>query len=310
MSELNVADEPSRAIAAWKSLGWERWWNDFEKEVDYRPTQPGPFSHSQRKPPTESAEKAEGQPEEIAEVHQMEDSGGALCSERSRARLVPGRVHERDVRAWGGDRHRREDSRCSEILLPRPRPSLNRNAPTKHPSPERGGWQPRRLRPQQRLPLPIEALGVIMMELIVKGKPQLAVRLFVSSTWRVLDSESKAAIVPPQIGGGGRFQNCAILLHPTEDGMPGKTGVFDATVVIDSDPWISQHLASLIQGKQPNDSLWSDPHHVLITNYRKVTEMLGLQSLGSCLYTLRHGGATHDIVTRRRSTLEVKQRGR
>ena len=103
-SELNVADEPSRAIAAWKSPGWERWWNDFEKDVDYRPRQPGPFSHSQQKPPTESAEKAEGQgshsraaffdlpgneeceapshqrlPEKIAEVHPMYDSGRALA---------------------------------------------------------------------------------------------------------------------------------------------------------------------------------------------------------------------------------------
>ena len=133
-----------------------------------------------------------------------------------------------------------------------------------------------------------------MMELIVKGKPQLALRLFVQFLTYLRPGERSTLkvqqLVPPQIGGGGRFQNWAILLHPTKDGAPGNTGVFDAMVVIDSGPWISQRLASLIQGKQPNDSLWSDPHHVLVAEHRKVTEMLGLQSLGSCLYTLRHGG--------------------
>ena len=63
-------------------------------------------------------------------------------------------------------------------------------------------------------------------------------------------------------------------------------------------------------GKLPNENLWSDPYHVLVAEYRKASERLGLQSLGSCLYTLRRGGATHDIVTRRRSMLEVKQRSR
>ena len=46
--------------------------------------------------------------------------------------------------------------------------------------------------------------------------------------------------------GGNRFINWAILLHPTEDLTSGKTGVFDATVVIDSDPWIGPHLSNLV----------------------------------------------------------------
>ena len=92
--------------------------------------------------------------------------------------------------------------------------------------------------------------------------------------------------------------------------MPGKTGVFDATVLIDSDPWLHPILVSMISNRKPQDPLWRDSHPALVRTFSGITADLGLEHLGSCLYTLRHGGATHDIITRRRNMLEVKQRGR
>ena len=167
---------------------------------------------------------------------------------------------------------------------------------------------------QQRLPLPIEVLGAIMGVLCNRNLHQLALRLFLQFVTYMRPGECSnllvKQLVPPQSTMGGRFDQFAILLHPLEDQTPGKTGVFDASVVVDSDHWLNPILLQLVASRSPDEQLWEHPHGTLVDEFAAAQEFLKLGHLNSCLYTLRHGGATHDIMTRRRSMLEVKQRGR
>ena len=44
--------------------------------------------------------------------------------------------------------------------------------------------------------------------------------------------------------------------------------------------------------------------------FQLAARALGLEPLRPCLYALRHGGASDDVLTQRRSMLAVKARGR
>lgn len=168
--------------------------------------------------------------------------------------------------------------------------------------------------PMQRLPLPIEVLGAIIGLLIQKNLMEIGIRLLLQFICYLRPGECSnltvKQLVPPQHSVGMRFQFWALLLHPVEEGVPGKTNVYDATVLIDTELWLSPFFKKLIEAKGQDDPLWTHPHEMVVNSFRTCVEELGLTQLGTCLYTLRHGGATHDIIAKRRSMLEVKQRGR
>ena len=169
---------------------------------------------------------------------------------------------------------------------------------------------------RQRLPIPLEGLGAIIRILVNKNLKELALRLFIQFSCYLRPGECSnlrcKQLIPPQptAQAGLAFLHWAILLHPFEDGEAGKTNIFDATVLLDSDSWLDPLLRNLVGRKQPDESLWSSPHSFLNDQFLGAISDLGLTGMGWGLYNLRHGGATHDVLSRRRSMLEVKQRGR
>ena len=175
------------------------------------------------------------------------------------------------------------------------------------------GWQ-LAAPPLQRMPLPIEVLTAIMGVMLIRGFVEEPLRLFLQFMTYLRPGECSnllvKQLVAPQQSVHQVFNYWAILLNPSEDLVPGKTGVFDGSVIIDSDMWIGPFLARLVRDRDPNAPLWKSDHASLRTLFNNVVEFLGLQELGVTLYTLRHGGATHDILARRRTMLEIKQRGR
>ena len=140
-SELNVADQPSRAIAAWKASGWERWWDDFIKEPEAYQSRRGCqlASPGKAEEPVEKianqrfdpcspkhdlfgspkCEKSnyQGLPETVSEIHHLDELTGVDNTIRAAARSHAGRVHERDVRERGGHRHWNQNT-CSDPVLP------------------------------------------------------------------------------------------------------------------------------------------------------------------------------------------------
>ena len=76
------------------------------------------------------------------------------------------------------------------------------------------------------------------------------------------------------------------------------------------DPWILEPLAGLLSTRAENESLWRFTAPQLRAEFYRCLDVLGLQHLKAHLYSLRHGGASHDLLACRRSLAEVKSRGR
>ena len=310
VSENNVADKPSRAIGAWHSAGLERWWDSFE------PSQLGQSDHAQAKAsrtssksdaPTEGGanqcgskrddllgvkKRADPNSERLStsddQISELVFATSALPGLPGFPGLSLGRIYPRPVQPGQGEAAVRFFT-----------PTLGRPSSQTLPQTVRAfkGWS-LAAPGMQRLPLPIEVLGAVLGVLCSKRLHQLALRLFLQFTTYMRPGECSnlriKQLVPPQMTAGSRFNLFAVLLRPAEDEIPGKTGVFD--------------LFQLVSNRPPESLLWVDPHSLLVDEFMAAQQILNLEHLNSCLYTLRHGGATHDILTRRRPMLEVKQR--
>ena len=100
-----------------------------------------------------------------------------------------------------------------------------------------------------------------------------------------------------------------IVLNPVEDLVPGKTGVFDQAVLIDDFPWLHPFLLMLVLNRSPEDPLWPVPPSRVIALFLSSAARLGMAAMAPVRYSLRHGGASHDLLTSRRNVMDVKKRG-
>ena len=100
-----------------------------------------------------------------------------------------------------------------------------------------------------------------------------------------------------------------VLLHPTEEKRPGKTGMWDEAILIDNEN-LFPALGSLLQTQKPHESCWLLSSADEIKAINEAIARLGLEDLGLCRYSMRHGGASHDLLTKSRSVEAVKRRGR
>ena len=169
-------------------------------------------------------------------------------------------------------------------------------------------------RPQaQRIPLPWLCLCAILGELIHRQRLVTALCLLIQFiTYMrpgVCDRLTVAQLVPPSALMTGPNQFWGLHLYPVELLVPGKTGGYDLSVLLDTHPWLDPFLHVLIRGRSPEDSLWSLPGHVIRQDFLTAVINLQLSALNPCRYSLRHGGASHDALTGSRSLTEIKARG-
>ena len=115
-------------------------------------------------------------------------------------------------------------------------------------------------------------------------------------------------LVPPCPA--ARLPSWGLLLHDSELGLPGKTGMWDAAVTVDLDEFLWPILAALRTGRAESESVWTFPMHQLRNTFKQVCEELSLTQLTDHLYGLRHGGASFDLLHRRRDLLAIRERGR
>jgi hypothetical protein len=120
-------------------------------------------------------------------------------------------------------------------------------------------------------------------------------------------------LVRPVPGGGFAFMWYGLIIAPQQRLLPSKTYVFDDTVLLDSPAWLGAEVSRLCLDcsgvPRAKDGLLFDiPPGVLARQLSAATAVLGLPSL--CLYQLRHGGASHDALTKVRAMQEIMSRGR
>ena len=174
-----------------------------------------------------------------------------------------------------------------------------------------GAW--RKLRPNlQRLPFPRLALMAVVGYLTFSEKVWEAFYLIVQFRTYIrpgVFARLKSKQLTPPAGTGGRnFGLWYFNLNPVEDLIPGKTGLYDQSVVWDTEAWAAVYFSKLV-AQSPETPMWPFNHTHLLHVFMEACTVLGLLNLKPCLYGLRHGGASDDLLQERRPLLEVKDRG-
>ena len=172
------------------------------------------------------------------------------------------------------------------------------------------GWS-RLVPPQMRLPLPRVGMLAIVGYLIAMGQAPMAVFVRLAFDAYLRPNEcyrlTPNSLVPPA-GALSLFRGWGLIVNNAESGRVGKTGVSDESVTIDNeDLWTV--LEALLLGRRGCATLWEFTELELRRWFSRAVSQLGLPP-STCLYALRHGGASDDLLSGRRTLKETKERGR
>ena len=177
------------------------------------------------------------------------------------------------------------------------------------------GWE--RLRPSRsREPMPILMLHALTCTLLAWGHVSAALALLVGFSGylrpRELTELKVQSLVQPAPLGGAHFRFWALRLFPEQGLVRSKTGNFDDAITLDHDflSFAAPFFSLLSVDRPPSTRLWPFSHDQLREHLRRAVDHLGLMNMNVCLYKLRHGGASHDVLTSARPVLNVKLRGR
>ena len=175
------------------------------------------------------------------------------------------------------------------------------------------GWN--KLSPmRQRLPFPWVALMAVIGVLLEEKDVLAALYLFIAFITYLRPGEIARLrvnqLVPPALHLGPGAATWGVLLSPASLGVPGKTGHYDESVVLDNHSWLHPFLLMMVANRPPTDLLFPLEPGWIRARFSEVCVRLGLGPLQPCLYGLRHGGASYDLLMRHRSVAEVKKRGR
>jgi hypothetical protein len=175
------------------------------------------------------------------------------------------------------------------------------------------GW--RKLRPTfSRAPLPFKALLGIMGAAVWQGRHEEALAFLLAFACYLRPGEllqlTVDAVVPPVTGPGGS-PFWSLILGDRRGSRPAKSGEFDESVIFDWEEfeWVGTMLQALRE-RRAVGPLWSFDAPLLTTALTDAARLAHVDILSPQLYSLRHGGASHDAVSHRRSLLSIKRRGR
>ena len=117
-------------------------------------------------------------------------------------------------------------------------------------------------------------------------------------------------IPPSKVATGHLNEVWGVLLHPQKDNLPGKTGEFDESILLNDPEWkfMSPHWHALIANRPPKDPLFPVEGSVVSNCFQVSVENLNLQKENLVRYGLRHAGASNDLLSGKRSREEVKSR--
>ena len=114
-------------------------------------------------------------------------------------------------------------------------------------------------------------------------------------------------LVPSNLAAGEQFRHWGLVLNPQEDRVAGKTGLWDQSILYDTEHWIAPFFCILTSNRNPEALLWGEID--FLTEFRTATNEVGLSIINPTRYSLRHGGASEDLLSGTRTVLEVKRRG-
>ena len=117
-------------------------------------------------------------------------------------------------------------------------------------------------------------------------------------------------VVTPTALMGHAYRCHGLILHDATKGLVGKTGVSDESVLLDLDEWLAPILVALSQRAGRHGSLWDFTLEQLRDKFSDAAAVVDPKLPSPHLYSLRHGGASDDWLSGRRTLMEIKIRGR
>lgn len=176
------------------------------------------------------------------------------------------------------------------------------------------GWK--RLRPlRSRVPLPWQAFLAILGSALHKGLVEEATALLLTFVCYLRPADlfalQPASFVKPVAGDSQQFRHWSLLLGAFETGRPNKTGEFDESSVIDwTELAFLDPLLDSLSRRPRRLCVWNFDITYLTTVLKDCARDSSTDHLQPQLYSLRHGGASWDCLSRRRRLDEIKKRGR
>ena len=171
------------------------------------------------------------------------------------------------------------------------------------------GWG--KLRPpMQRLPMP-RFVALCIAGLMAQRKlPLMSLWVMVAFCAYLRPSECMrlkgSSLIPPMEGVSTVW---GLLVNDWFSGIAGKTGVYDESVTLDC-PFLYPCLLMLKQIRPGAASLWTFSMEALRKEFQFCCGLLGVGDLATHLYSLRHGGVSHDLLSKKYTLLEAQKRGR
>ena len=166
--------------------------------------------------------------------------------------------------------------------------------------------------PRSRVPLPWEWCAGLAATLHRQGHRDSAVALLTGFDTYVrpgaLLKVTVADVLRPVAAQGlGRW---GLILFPQERGELSKTGTQDDTVILGNmDVDLVPLMQRQMRGKNPDQPLFSINMKEYRTHFTQAAVALGLGHHNLVAYQARHGGASRDILLKRREMEEVRKRG-
>ena len=102
-----------------------------------------------------------------------------------------------------------------------------------------------------------------------------------------------------------------LVLSPLSSGRPSKANNWEEAVMVDVIPELQHALRYLkVKALAPQERLWPFPPGALQDLLQTTAARQWLEEFRVSLYSLRHGGASKDLLGKTRTLAEVKARGR
>lgn len=156
------------------------------------------------------------------------------------------------------------------------------------------------------MPWPLTAAtAMILWE---RGLRRASLMTLVMHACYLRPGEVQALRVEDLLAPGTQLHSWALVIAPQSRDEVSKTQVSDDTIFVDWPPWLGPALHVLVDKRSTDSFLFEGDFAAMRREWQAVQTQLGLRQ--ACLYQLRHGGASGDVLCRRRSLLEVMCRGR
>ena len=170
--------------------------------------------------------------------------------------------------------------------------------------------------PRSRAPICKEIMCGLAAAIMQKGQPRIGILVAMTFFAYCRPGEMKNAVrrqlIPP-VRKKGPLSHWTLSLAPQNEKAGAeqavtKTGVVDDAIIMDQPPWLGALITKWFGALGPDEPLFPEDPNLVLKCFRAACQSLGLPPL--CMYQLRHGGASEDLLSKTRDTQAVKARGR